>query len=85
MWARCVGAQMAPPQRADHGAMKPTPSTSIADAYANWLATGCSMLLGQFPSMQAMKLAPKLALRSKVSRAAPAKKRSNGRKAKVAR
>ena len=62
--------------------MKPTPSTSIADAYANWLATGCSMLLGQFPSVQAMSLAPKIALRSKVSRAAPAKKRGNGRKAK---
>jgi hypothetical protein len=60
--------------------MKPTPSTSIADAYANWLATGCSMLLGQFPSVQAMSLAPKIALRRKVSRAAPAKKRGNGRR-----
>jgi len=39
------------------------------------------MLLGQFPSVQAMSLAPKIALRSKVSRAAPAKKRGNGRKA----
>ena len=57
----------------------------MPDVYANWLATGCSMLLGQFPSMQAMKLAPRLALRSKVRRAAPAKKRSNGRKAKLAR
>ena len=65
--------------------MKPTPLNSMPDVYANWLATGCSMLLGQFPSMQVNKLAPKLALRSKVSRAAPAKKRSNGRKAKVAR
>jgi len=57
----------------------------MPDVYANWLATGCSMLLGQFPSMQAMKLAPKIALRSKVSRAAPAKKRSNGRKANGAK
>ena len=38
------------------------------------------MLLGQFPSVQAMSLAPKIALRSKVSRAAPAKKRGNGRR-----
>ncbi len=65
--------------------MKPTPVSSIPDIYANWLAAGCSMLLGQFPSVQAMKLAPKLELRSKVSRAAPAKKRSTGRKAKSAK
>ena len=65
--------------------MKPTPLNSMPDVYANWLATGCSMLLGQFPSMQVNKLAPRLALRIKFRRAAPAKKRSNGRKAKVAR
>jgi len=62
--------------------MKTTTANLMPDVYANWLAAGCSMLLGQFPSMQAKKLAPRLALRSKVSRAAPAKKRSNGRKAK---
>ena len=37
------------------------------------------------PSVQVNKLAPKIALRSKDSRAAPAKKRSNGRKAKSAK
>jgi len=57
----------------------------MPDAYANWMSTGLSMMLGEFPSAQAKTLAPKLALRKKVSRAAPAKKRSNGRKAKSAK
>jgi hypothetical protein len=70
---------------ADHGEMKPSLNTSIPDVYANWLATGCSMLLGEFPSVQAKKLTPKVALRSPVRRAAPAKKRNTARKAKGAK
>jgi hypothetical protein len=65
--------------------MKPTPATSLPDLYANWMATGWSMLLGELPSAPAKEPTPKLALRSPVRRAAPAKKRSAGRKAKGAK
>ena len=63
--------------------MKPTPTVSLPDLYANWMATGASMLLGEFPSSQAKKAAPIVAPRKKVRRAAPAKKRSPARKAKA--
>jgi hypothetical protein len=49
------------------------------------MATGWSMLLGELPSAPAKEPTPKLALRSPVRRAAPAKKRSAGRKAKGAK
>ena len=65
--------------------MKPTPTVSLPDLYANWMATGASMLLGEFPSSQAKKAAPIVAPRKKARRAAPAKKRSPARKAKGAK
>ena len=68
-----------------HGAMKPTPTVSLPDLYANWMAAGASMMLGEFPSPQSKKAAPIDAPHKKARRAAPAKKRSTGRKAKGAR
>ena len=65
--------------------MKPTPTVSLPDLYANWMATGASMLLGEFPSSRAKKAAPIVAPRKKARLAAPAKKRSPARKAKGAK
>jgi len=68
-----------------HGAMKPTPTVSLPDLYANWMAAGTSMLLGEFPSPQTKKAASIVAPHKKARRAAPAKKRSPARKAKGAK
>lgn len=57
----------------------------MSDAYAHWMSSGLSMMLGEFPAAQAKAPAPKLALRKEASRAAPAKKRGAGRKAKAAK
>jgi hypothetical protein len=65
--------------------MKPTPVNPISDIYANWMSTGLSMMLGEFPSAQAKEPAPKIELRGPVRRAAPAKKRRTSRKAKGAK
>jgi hypothetical protein len=65
--------------------MKPTPTVSLPDLYANWMAAGTSMMLGEFPSPQSRKAAPIDAPRKKARRAAPAKKRSPARKAKGAK
>jgi hypothetical protein len=66
--------------------MKPTPTVSLPDLYANWMAAGTSMLLGEFPSPQTKKAAPIVAPHKKKARhAAPAKKRTTARKAKGAK
>jgi len=64
--------------------MKVTP-ISLPELYANWMASNWSMLLGRMPAYQAKEPTPELALRSPARRAAPAKKRSTGRKAKGAK
>ena len=66
--------------------MKPIPTVSLPDLYANWMAAGTSMMLGEFPSPQSRKAAPIVAPRKKKARrAAPAKKRTPARKAKGAK
>lgn len=68
-----------------HGAMKPIPTVSLPDLYANWMAAGTSMMLGEFPSTQTEKAVPIVAPGKKARRAAPAKKRTIARKAKGAK
>jgi hypothetical protein len=65
--------------------MKTVPIVSLTDLYANWMAAGTSMMLGEFPSPQSRKAAPVVAPRKKARRAAPAKKRTIARKAKGAK
>lgn len=64
--------------------MKPIPTVSLPDLYANWMAAGTSMLLGEFPSPQTKEAAP-IDAPHKARRAAPAKKRTPARKAKGAK